>query len=205
MSPTVVFRVGVRSGRVAWHPIETTLVLQGQADGSEVALGCHARRGCAVSDLTTEWPDAHQTTAGQKRGTMKLSFARIVTTDVGALVNFYREVTGIAPTLLSDAYVEFVAGGAALAISSQQTMDAYGARATQPGSNRSVVFDFQVDDVDLERIRLGKLVSEFVLEPTNQPWGNRSMLFRDPDGNLINFFAPIRSGQVSAEKINGTR
>jgi len=136
---------------------------------------------------------------------MKLSFARIVTTDVGALVNFYREVTGIAPTLLSDAYVEFVAGGAALAISSQQTMDAYGARATQPGSNRSVVFDFQVDDVDLERIRLGKLVSEFVLEPTNQPWGNRSMLFRDPDGNLINFFAPIRSGQVSAEKINGTR
>jgi predicted enzyme related to lactoylglutathione lyase len=131
---------------------------------------------------------------------MKLSFARIVTTDVGALANFYREVTGIAPTFLSDAYVEFVAGGAALAISSQQTMDAYGARATQAGSNRSVVFDFQVDDVDLERIRVGKLVREFVLEPTNQPWGNRSMLFRDPDGNLINFFAPIRSGQVSAEK-----
>jgi catechol 2,3-dioxygenase-like lactoylglutathione lyase family enzyme len=30
-----------------------------------------------------------------------------------------------------------------------------------------------------------------VLEPTDQPWGNRSMLFRDPDGNLVNFFAPI--------------
>ena len=165
-----------------------------------VALGCHARRGCAVSDLTTEWPDAHWTTAGQKRGIMKLSFARIVTTDVGALANFYREVTGIAPTFLSDAYVEFVASGAALAISSQQTMDAYGARATQAGSNRSVVFDFQVDDVDLERIRLGRLVREFVLEPTNQPWGNRSMLFRDPDGNLINFFAPIRAGRVSTEK-----
>jgi hypothetical protein len=22
------------------------------------------------------------------------------------------------------------------------------------------------------------------------PWGNRSILFRDPDGNLINFFTP---------------
>jgi hypothetical protein len=22
------------------------------------------------------------------------------------------------------------------------------------------------------------------------PWGNRSLLFRDPDGNLINFFTP---------------
>jgi hypothetical protein len=23
------------------------------------------------------------------------------------------------------------------------------------------------------------------------PWGNRSLLFRDPDGNLVNFFAPL--------------
>jgi hypothetical protein len=23
------------------------------------------------------------------------------------------------------------------------------------------------------------------------PWGNRSILFRDPDGNLINFFTPV--------------
>jgi hypothetical protein len=29
------------------------------------------------------------------------------------------------------------------------------------------------------------------LATANQPWGNRSMLFRDPDGNLINFFTPV--------------
>lgn len=23
------------------------------------------------------------------------------------------------------------------------------------------------------------------------PWGNRSLLFRDPAGNLINFFTPV--------------
>jgi hypothetical protein len=23
------------------------------------------------------------------------------------------------------------------------------------------------------------------------PWGNRSLLFRDPEGNLINIFAPV--------------
>jgi hypothetical protein len=23
------------------------------------------------------------------------------------------------------------------------------------------------------------------------PWGNRSILFRDPDGNLVNFFTPV--------------
>jgi hypothetical protein len=27
-----------------------------------------------------------------------------------------------------------------------------------------------------------------VLEPTTMPWGNRSLLFRDPDGNLVNLF-----------------
>jgi hypothetical protein len=23
------------------------------------------------------------------------------------------------------------------------------------------------------------------------PWGNRSLLVRDPDGNLVNFFTPV--------------
>ena len=23
------------------------------------------------------------------------------------------------------------------------------------------------------------------------PWGNRSILFRDPDGNLVNLFTPV--------------
>ncbi len=32
--------------------------------------------------------------------------------------------------------------------------------------------------------------------PTDQPWGNRSMLFRDPDGNLINFYAPINGDKL---------
>jgi hypothetical protein len=39
-------------------------------------------------------------------------------------------------------------------------------------------------------------VSDWVLTPTTMPWGNRAMLFRDPDGNLINFFCrPERAGQ----------
>jgi predicted enzyme related to lactoylglutathione lyase len=63
--------------------------------------------------------------------------------------------------------------------------------ATAPAANRSVILDFEVADVDRERARIADLVGPLVLEPTNQPWGNRSMLFRDPDGNLINFFAPI--------------
>jgi uncharacterized glyoxalase superfamily protein PhnB len=131
---------------------------------------------------------------------MKMAFIRIVTNDVPGLARFYREITKMAPTLFNDAYVEFTAAGATLAISSQHTMDVYGAGATAPRANRSLILDFQVDDVDRERARLSPIIKEFVLEPTNQPWGNRSMLFRDPEGNLINFFAPIHRQEQEDHK-----
>jgi predicted enzyme related to lactoylglutathione lyase len=56
--------------------------------------------------------------------------------------------------------------------------------------NRSSILEFEVADVDAERARLGDHVTGWVQEPTTQPWGNRSMLFRDPDGNLINVYSP---------------
>lgn len=34
-------------------------------------------------------------------------------------------------------------------------------------------------------------VTDFVKEPTTMPWGNRALLFRDSDGNLVNFFTPV--------------
>ena len=121
---------------------------------------------------------------------MKLHQARIVTNDVPGLTRFYQEITGMTP-VGDDRYVEFHAPTFALAISSQHTIDLHSAGATMPAANHSMILDFEVEDVDLERARLGKLIARFVLEPTTQPWGNRSMLFRDPDGNLINFFTPI--------------
>jgi predicted enzyme related to lactoylglutathione lyase len=119
---------------------------------------------------------------------VRLAQARIVTSDVARLSRFYESVLGVSAAG-SDEYVELRTAGATLAISSQRAMDLYGARAAVPAENRSVILDFEVSDVDATRRRLTDLVESFVLEPTTQPWGNRSMLFRDPDGNLINFFA----------------
>jgi predicted enzyme related to lactoylglutathione lyase len=121
---------------------------------------------------------------------MRLVQARLVTNDVSALARFYEELLGIAP-IGSEDYVELRNSGSTVAISSKRSVDVFSAGAAEPAANRSVILDFQVNDVDKERSRLQGFVSEFVLEPTNQPWGSRSMLFRDPDGNLINFFAPV--------------
>lgn len=123
---------------------------------------------------------------------MRLAHARIVTNDVPGLTRFYQEVTGMTPKG-DDIYAEFHAPALTLAISSQKVLDRYGAGETTPASNRSMILDFEVTDVDQERKRLASIVGKFVLEPTTQPWGNRSMLFRDPDGNLINMFAVVRA------------
>ncbi len=119
---------------------------------------------------------------------MKFAQARIVTQDVPALVRFYRELTEMTP-VGDDRYTELHGSQLSLAISNQRMIDLHSAGAATSRSNRSMILDFEVADVDQEYARLRGFVDKFVLEPTTQPWGNRSMLFRDPDGNLINFFS----------------
>jgi predicted enzyme related to lactoylglutathione lyase len=67
----------------------------------------------------------------------------------------------------------------------------FSAGAARPADNHTAIIEFRVDDVDGEYRKLKTIASEVVQEPTNMPWGNRSLLFRDPDGNLINFFTPV--------------
>lgn len=67
----------------------------------------------------------------------------------------------------------------------------FGAGSAEPAANRSAIVEFIVDDVDAEYERLREQLTEVVTEPTTMPWGNRALLFRDPDGNLVNLFTPV--------------
>jgi catechol 2,3-dioxygenase-like lactoylglutathione lyase family enzyme len=119
---------------------------------------------------------------------MRLAQVRLVTTDVVRLSEFYRRLTLREP-LGSEDYVELHLGDAGIAISSERAADLYGASAATAARTRAAIFDLEVDDVDAERTRLAPLLVDIVLEPVTQPWGNRAMMFRDPDGNLINLFS----------------
>ena len=121
---------------------------------------------------------------------------RVITNDIRRLVAFYEDITALAVTWYTEDFAELVTLSCTLAIGSKRTMDMFGAGAARPADNHTAIIEFRVDDVDKEYERLRKVVGEFVQEPITQPWGNRSLLFRDPDGNLINFFTP-----VSAEAI----
>jgi predicted enzyme related to lactoylglutathione lyase len=75
-------------------------------------------------------------------------------------------------------------------------MSLFGEGLVTPASNNSVIIEFRVANVDEEFERIKDLVDNIVQEPTTMPWGNRSLLFRDPDGNLINFFTPVTADAI---------
>ncbi|MBU1587812.1 MAG: VOC family protein [Actinobacteria bacterium] len=120
---------------------------------------------------------------------MEFASIRIITSDVDRLVSFYELVTGTTAIRPAPVFANIVTGSATLAIGSTATVAMLGDRAPKPGANDSVIIEFMVDDVDAEFERLRGGLDDIVLEPSTMPWGNRSTMFRDPDGNLVNLFS----------------
>ncbi|ANZ41532.1 glyoxalase [Lentzea guizhouensis] len=121
---------------------------------------------------------------------MQFVSVRVITGDVARLVEFYEQATGLRARWLAEQFAELVGPSCTLAIGSVRTMALFSLGAAVPESNRTAILEFLVEDVDREHARLVDL-AEVVQEPTTMPWGNRSLLFRDPDGNLVNFFTPL--------------
>ncbi|HLK66741.1 MAG TPA: VOC family protein [Bryobacteraceae bacterium] len=115
----------------------------------------------------------------------------LITNDVARLARFYELVLRITPKTSGSDYAEFHTGVGVLAIFSAAAQEKYIPGSAEPARNRSAVLEFKVDDVDAEYARLKNVVKLWIKPPTNQPWGTRSIYFRDPDGNLIDFWAPL--------------
>lgn len=117
----------------------------------------------------------------------------LITSDVDRLIAFYEPVLGIRAERSGPDYAEFRTGTGVLAVFSQKAQEAYIPGSATGGNNRSVVLEFHVSDVDGEYGRLQKLVKTWVKAPSTQPWGTRSFYFRDPDGNLVDFYMRARA------------
>lgn len=119
---------------------------------------------------------------------MSFSSIRIITEDVDRLAAFYELVTGTAAERPAPVFAQFTGTAATLAIADRATVGMLG-DAVSPRANQSVFVKFEVSDVDGEFARLRPEPREVVLAPTTMPWGNRSALIRDPDGNVVNLFS----------------
>ncbi|MGA5542666.1 VOC family protein [Mycobacterium sp. NPDC051198] len=122
---------------------------------------------------------------------MKFLSTRIITADVQRLASFYELVTGVRAVWGNELFAEIPTPVGTLAIGSEKTVPLFGQGSAEPAANRSAIFEFIVDDVDAEYARLAGQLDDVVTEPTTMPWGNRALMFRDPDGNLVNLFTPV--------------
>jgi predicted enzyme related to lactoylglutathione lyase len=116
---------------------------------------------------------------------------RIITADIQRLVGFYERVTGIAPKWYTEDFAEIATPHGVMAIAHERTMKLFAEGAASAGANRSVILELKVEDVDATSERIAPHLGDVLQSPTTMPWGNRSLLFRDPDGNLVNFFTPV--------------
>jgi uncharacterized glyoxalase superfamily protein PhnB len=114
----------------------------------------------------------------------------LITNNVKRLVDFYEPILAVRAKWSGKDYAEFPTGVGVLAIFSEEAQERYIPGSTKAAKNKSIVLEFRVADVDQQYRRLQSAVKTWVKPPTTQPWGTRSIYFRDPDGNLVDFYTP---------------
>jgi uncharacterized glyoxalase superfamily protein PhnB len=119
---------------------------------------------------------------------MDLVQSRIVTDDVGRLAAFYARLVGIS-VVLNGYYVEVPTAAASVGFSRRRFTECredQAARPCSPQHQAEIMLDFRAGDVDAEYKRISRLGVTWVMPPATQLWGCRTMIFRDPAGNLVN-------------------
>lgn len=123
---------------------------------------------------------------------MRFNGICLVSKDVARLSEFYKSILQ-AEAAGDDTFVMITTQGAELSIFTAEGMERMAPGSMQNSGCGRYTLEFEVEDVDKEYERLKTMDIIFVKLPTTQAWGRRSVWFRDPDGNIINFFAKVTS------------
>jgi catechol 2,3-dioxygenase-like lactoylglutathione lyase family enzyme len=126
--------------------------------------------------------------------TVQLASIRVITDDLPRLVRFYEVLTGAIPQYLTDDFVELVTPSATFALSAPGRVAFITDNPPRAAANRTAIVEFVVEDVEsllaIMKTELGDDL-DIVQAPTMMPWGNLSVLIRDPEGSLINLYTPV--------------
>jgi lactoylglutathione lyase len=115
-------------------------------------------------------------------------FPMLSVADLAASIAFYRDLLGGAEVYRFPAdepvFVTLRLGESEIGIGAVSEAPLHG-RRQRPATGHRVELCVYVDDVDeaVAAVRAARV--EVVLEPADQPWGERIAYVADPDGNLV--------------------
>lgn len=120
-----------------------------------------------------------------------IDYTVIFVRDMAAMRRFYEDVLALSPLReLSPNWIEYGLGSNTLALArpSRTATD-----APIPSGSASLQLAFRVSaaEVDACADELVRQGVALLSPPTNQPFGHRTLFFRDPDGNLLEIYAEI--------------
>ena len=122
---------------------------------------------------------------------MRFNGICLISRDVTRLREFY-EIALQVEAEGNDVHVKLETAGAVLSIFSESGMEQMAPGSIKNYGHGGFTIEFEVQNVDEEYDRLRSMNVPIVKMPTTQPWGRRSVWFRDPDGNIVNFFSNVR-------------
>jgi len=120
-----------------------------------------------------------------------IDYTVVFARDMKRMRRFYEDVMGFpVHSSLGEGWIADQAGSCLLALTVRGVMFS---DAPTPAGALSLQLAFRVAPAGVdqwaEALREKGVAIE--MEPTDQPWGHRTLFFRDPDGNVLEIYADI--------------
>ena len=120
---------------------------------------------------------------------MKFNGITLVTSDVKRLIDFYEQVLRSKGEIVREGkFASIAVSGVELGFWIESEMEDLAVGSTRHSGRGACLIEFESSEFERDYARLKELGVNIVKEPTTQPWGRNSFWFRDPDGNVVNFF-----------------
>jgi len=135
--------------------------------------------------------DQSNPTASPFQSIRAVDYTVIFVRDMAAMRRFYEGVLSFPVTReLSAGWIEYQIGGNTLALA-RPGRTAKDAPVPRGSASLQLAFKVAAADVDRCAEELMRHGVDLLEPPTDQPFGHRTLFFRDPDGNLLEVYAEI--------------